>query len=65
MEAMHIQAAALSAVSEICMNGLTTSLVWFLHERKVIIHMMSDLARLFDLDDVKDDAGQYVVSHEM
>jgi len=43
---VHIASAASSVISSFCENCLSTSLVWWLHDRKMVVHMTDDAKEL-------------------
>merc|ERR1712151_447678 len=43
---VHIASAASAGISSFCENCLSTSLVWWLHDRKMVVHMTDDAKEL-------------------
>jgi len=47
----HVQAAALEVIEAISSRALSSSLVWFIHDRQIVLHMVDDLMDLCHIAD--------------
>jgi hypothetical protein len=57
INAVHISEAASNIIVAFSISCLSKSLIWFLHERKMIIHMLDDLKELCGISSVSSSTG--------